>query len=119
MIAKPHKRLEVWKEAMGLVTSIYKISSSFPGTEQYGLTSQIRRAAISVPSNIAEGLTRASRKERLHFMHIARASISEIDTQLEIAERLGFINQDAHVAIDGNLQQTERLLSGLIRSLKQ
>ena len=119
MIAKPHKRLEVWKESIKLVSSIYKLSGDFPGNEQYGLTSQLRRAAVSVSSNIAEGLTRQSKKERLHFMHIARGSISEIDTQFEIAERLGFITGEAHSAIDVQIQQTERLLSGLIRSLKQ
>lgn len=83
--------LEVWQLGMGLVEGAYRISSQFPKTETYGLRSQLRRAAVSVPSNIAEGHTRASTKEYLNHISMAQASLAEVSTQLEIAVRLGYI----------------------------
>ena len=85
-----HKEMDVWKKAMDLVESIYEISQSFPKEEVYGLTSQIRRAAVSVPSNIAEGAARKSDKEFLQFISIAMGSLSEVETQYQLAIRLGF-----------------------------
>jgi four helix bundle protein len=83
--------LRVWQGAMDLVESVYRISGEFPKSELYGLTSQMRRAAVSVPSNIAEGQTRASTKEYLNHVSIAQASLAEVETQLEIAVRLGYV----------------------------
>jgi four helix bundle protein len=85
------RELRVWQGGMDLVESVYRISVGFPKFEMYGLTGQIRRAAVSVPSNIAEGNTRASTKEYLNHVSIAQASLAEVETQLEIAARLGYI----------------------------
>lgn len=88
---KTHKDLDVWKMSMGLVTSVYQITKNFPKEEIYGLTNQIRRAAVSVPSNIAEGSARASQKELVHFLYIALGSLSELETQFIIAKNLEYI----------------------------
>ena len=85
-----HKELDVWKEAMNLVIEIYHLTASFPASEQYGLTSQLRRAVVSIPSNIAEGCARRSEKETLRFLSITLGSIAEVETQLMLAERLNF-----------------------------
>ena len=85
-----HKNLEVWKLSVSLVLDIYQLALSLPKDEQYGLSSQIKRAAISVPSNIAEGAGRKSTKELLRFLDIANGSLSELETQLIIIERLKF-----------------------------
>ncbi len=87
---RPHEGLDVWRDGMTLVESIYRFSSSFPDHERFGLTSQLRKAAVSVPSNIAEGAARRSTAEYLRFLSIARGSLSEVDTQQQIAVRLGF-----------------------------
>lgn len=89
-----HKELNVWQLSMDFVVDIYKITQSFPSEEKYGLVSQLRRAAVSVPSNIAEGAGRKGNKEYLHFLNIALGSISELDTQLIIVKRLEFY--DSH-----------------------
>ena len=87
---RPHEDLQVWQDAMLLVETVYRFSATFPDAERFGLTSQLRRAAISVPSNIAEGAARRSRQEYQRFLSIARGSLSELDTQYQIAIRLGF-----------------------------
>lgn len=92
-----HKDLIVWKKGMSLVEMIYTISSKFPASENYGLTSQIRRSAISIPSNIAEGSARKSDKELLQFISIALGSLSELEPQYMIAIRLGFITENNEV----------------------
>ena len=95
MIDLSHKKLEVWKFSIELVKEIYLLTQSFPQNEIYGLTSQIRRAAISIPSNISEGLSRNSSKEKSRFLEIARSSIVELDTQIEISLQLNFVNKDS------------------------
>ena len=87
---RPHHRLVVWQDAMLLVEDVYALTRAFPEDERFGLTSQLRRAAVSVPSNIAEGAARSGAAEFLRFLHIARGSLAEVDTQLRLAERLGF-----------------------------
>jgi len=87
---RPHEDLHVWQDAMHLVEAVYRFSSNFPDTERFGLTAQIRRAAISIPSNIAEGAGRRSRPEYQRFLSIARGSLSELDTQYQVAIRLDF-----------------------------
>jgi four helix bundle protein len=88
------RELRVWQGGMDLVERVYRLSGGFPRSELYGLTSQVRRAAVSVPSNIAEGATRASTKEFLQHISIAQASLAEVETQLEIAVRLGYIGRE-------------------------
>ena len=115
---RPHKKLTVWQKAIDLVTEIYRITEDFPRKEEFGLVAQLRRGAVSVPSNIAEGLTRKSGKDKLHFLNIAQASLSEIDTQLEIAIRLGFLNQDDFDSVELMMVEVQKLLSGLSRSIE-
>ncbi|HEY0199163.1 MAG TPA: four helix bundle protein [Rhodanobacter sp.] len=113
---RPHERLEVWRDAMDLVEVIYRISARFPDSERFALTPQLRRAAISVPSNIAEGAARRSTPEYLRFLSMARGSLSELDTQLQIAERLAYVS-DTLDATD----LTNRVfakLNALIRSIQ-
>ena len=116
---KPHNKLQLWNESIELVVLIYETTKSFPKDEEYGLKSQMRRAAVSIPSNISEGLTRSTKREKLRFLNISQASLSELDAQLEISERLSYISDEQAMKI-GDLQTTvESLLSGLIRKLRQ
>ncbi|WP_149194256.1 four helix bundle protein [Luteimonas suaedae] len=105
---RPHERLEVWRDAMDLVETVYRFSSAFPDTERYALTGQLRRAAVSVPSNIAEGAARRSKAEYLRFLSIARGSLSELDTQTQIAIRLGYAKHD-----DALAELTDRVFARL------
>ena len=102
-----HKEMDVWKRSMDLAEAIYTITRAFPKEEVYGLTSQIRRAAVSIPSNIAEGAARKSNKEFLQFLSISLGSLSEVETQSQLAIRLGFISEDADL---NNLIVTVRKL---------
>jgi four helix bundle protein len=95
---RPHERLDVWQDAMALVESIYRLTADFPDHERFGLVSQMRRAAVSIPSNIAEGAARRSTAEYLRFLSIARGSLAELDTQINIALRLGFALPSTQVA---------------------
>jgi four helix bundle protein len=113
---RPHERLEVWRDAMSLVEEVYRVSRGFPPEERYGLQAQVRRAAVSVPSNIAEGAARHSRAELLRFLAIARGSLSELDTQLQIAIRLGFHSQGK--SVDELIDRTFAKLNALITSLQ-
>ena len=92
-----HKDLDVWKRAMDLVEQVYVLTSSFPSSEIYGLTAQLRRAAVSVPSNIAEGASRTGDKELLYFLNVATGSIAEIETQLLIGVRLKYVDQQNEI----------------------
>jgi four helix bundle protein len=89
-----HKELQVWQLSMDFVVELYKLTDSFPESEKFGLVSQLRRAAVSVPSNVAEGAARKGNKENIQFLYIALGSISEIETQLILADRLKFISED-------------------------
>ncbi|MBO8128225.1 MAG: four helix bundle protein [Peptococcaceae bacterium] len=89
---RPHYNLEAWKEAITLVKAVYQLTKDFPADELYGLTSQMRRCAISIPSNIAEGAARSSRKEFAQFLSVAKGSLSKLDTQLLIAVELGYMD---------------------------
>ena len=114
---KSHKDLEVWKISMDFVTDLYKLTKQFPPSELYGLTSQIKRAAVSIPSNIAEGAARKNTKEFIQFLHIALGSLAEIETQLEISSRLGYIKQP--YSLEQKSISIRRLIIGLITSLKK
>ncbi|MGY5255320.1 four helix bundle protein [Sphingobacterium spiritivorum] len=111
-----HKDLKVWQESMDLVVLIYEIVAVFPKDELFGLTSQIKRAAISIPSNIAEGAGRQSNAEYIRFLYIALGSVSELETQLEIAFRLGFI-KDVDI-YNPKVRLIKSMLSNLIKNLK-
>jgi len=118
-VKRSHKNLDVWKEGVGLAARIYKVTGIFPQSEIYGLTSQMRRAAVSIPSNIAEGAARNSQKEFLQFLSIANGSLSELDTQLDIVLSLGYITQEERNAIDQAVESVAAKLTGLARSVKE
>ena len=110
--------LEVWQAAMELVMSIYEATRVFPGAEIYGLTSQLRRAAVSVPSNIAEGKGRSSDKELVQFLNHSRGSLFETETQLAIARGLGYIDPEPHEKVLRQTARVGQLLNGLIRAIR-
>jgi four helix bundle protein len=112
-----HRNLVAWQEAIKLVELIYRETANFPRQEIFGLASQLRRSAVSIPSNIAEGAGRNSTRELAHFLGIASGSKAELDTHLEISVRLGFIRADSEVL--RLLDRVGRLLVGLRRSIKQ
>lgn len=112
---RPHERLDVWRDAMVLAESICRITEHFPDPERFGLTSQMRRAVIRIPSSIAEGAARRSTAEYLRFLPMARGSLSELDTQAQLAVRLGFSDVDASLA--ALLDRVFSRLNALIRSL--
>jgi len=112
-----YRDLEVWQRGMELAAQIYEATKGFPTTETYGLTSQLRRAAVSVPSNIAEGHTRASTKEYLRQLAVAHGSISEIDTQLLLARRLGFLAPDSATSLLEEVECIGKMLRRLRQSL--
>ncbi len=116
---RPHRRLVIWQRSVDLVVSVYKTLKAFPKSEQYNLISQIQRAVISIPSNIAEGCARRSSKEKMQFWIIARGSVSELDTQFEICRRLGYLDEKKFEELNGDLAEVSRMLSGLIRSRKR
>jgi four helix bundle protein len=115
---KSHKDLEVWKEAVGLAVTCYDITKAFPQVEQFGLASQMRRAAISIASNIAEGAARAGSKEFVQFLYISLGSASELDTQIEIARKIGLGNISEIETLQLKVNGISRMLQGLIRSVK-
>jgi four helix bundle protein len=111
-----HKELNVWKESVEMVTDIYNITKKFPKEEQFGLTNQIRRAAVSIPSNIAEGAARNSNKEFRQFLYIALGSLSELETQLIISNNLNF-TQD--ILMVDKLVDIKKMILGLIKYLSK
>jgi len=113
---RSHHRLEAWQRSLVLVKTIYTETSSFPKAELYGLTSQMRRAAVSIPSNIAEGAARETTPEFLRFLYIARGSLAELETQLLIANDLGYLADLGPLQKD--VDYVSALLAGLIRNLK-
>jgi four helix bundle protein len=114
---KSHRDLIAWQKAMNLVVSVYNASRAFPKEETYGLTSQLRRAAVSVPANIAEGQGRRSKSEFRQFLGNARGSLLELDTHLELAVRLNYLNVQEHSKIRDQIQEVGRIINGSLRSL--
>jgi four helix bundle protein len=114
---KPHKKLDAWKLSMDLVIDVYQRTASFPSEEKFSLTDQIRRATISIPSNVAEGAARQTKKEFTNYLHIAQGSLSELDTQIELARRLGFLDDESWNILDQRLERIDKLISGLIHHL--
>ncbi len=117
-IVNSYKDLLVWQQAIDLTVNIYALTSSFPKSELFGLSSQIQRAAVSVPSNIAEGHARDSTKEYLRFISIALGSLAEVETQLVIANKLQFLNNEMMGELLGKTGEIGRMLRGLQKSLK-
>ena len=114
-----YRELIVWQKAMDLVEAVYRATNDFPKTEIYGLTSQIRRATISVPSNIAEGQGRKTTRDFLHFLSVARGLLMEVETQLTVAERLGYIEKQLETTLLAVTAEVGRLLNGLSNSLNK
>lgn len=114
---KSYRELRVWQHSMDLVESIYLITRKFPKQETYGLTQQIQRAIVSVPSNIAEGHTREHLKEYLHHLSIAQASLAEVETQLEIAARLEYVMHSQLNELLTEIRSVGRQLYALRNSL--
>lgn len=112
------KELKVWQKAFDLSIEIYKATQTFPEEEKYGMSSQMRRAAVSIPSNIAEGHGRNSKKEFIHFLSIARGSVSELMTQLLISQKLEFCSEQITSEIISNLTEIDKMIVGLIKYLK-
>ena len=115
---RAHTELNAWQEGIALVKAMYEATKGFPAEERYGLTSQIRRAAVSVPANIAEGAARGTQKEFLQFLIIARGSISELETLMTIAKEVGLLSGDKAGDLDKLCDRVSSRLSGLITSVR-
>ncbi len=116
MAPRTHRDLDAWKEAMLLAQKVYRVTEDLPDRERYGLISQMRRAAVSVPSNIAEGAARASKKEFAQFLRHALGSLAELDTQLVLAENLRWMHDSSSTA---DVERVRMVIYGLIRHLKK
>lgn len=114
-----YRDLQVWQEGRTLSSVIYRITSTFPSSEQFGITNQMRRAAVSVPSNIAEGFGRATAKEKNQFYYMAKGSLAELETQAYIASDVGYIPEAQLEEIIELASLTHRLLQGLIKANKE
>ncbi|MFO7651304.1 MAG: four helix bundle protein [bacterium] len=112
-----HRRLVLWQKSVSLVEEGYRLTAGLPASERYGLAAQLRRAAVSIPSNIAEGAARQTKREFAQFLFMARGSMSEVDTQMEIARRLGFLGAGDMQQLDRDLEELMKLLHGVLRSL--
>jgi four helix bundle protein len=110
-----YKKLDVWKESMQLVKEVYALVKKYPKEELYGLSSQARRAAVSIPANIAEGIGRGHKKETVQFLHIARGSAYETEALLEVAVLVGILQDDDVVIANGVIQKCLQLINGTIR----
>ena len=113
-----HKDLKVWIKGIELVKSIYEITKLFPSNEQFGLTSQMRRAAVSIPSNTAEGCGRNSDKELIHFLYISLGSADELETQIIISKELGFLENEKSEQLQSLIFEIIKMTSSLIKSIK-
>lgn len=116
---KSHADLDVWKRAVDLAADVYKVTASFPAEEKFGLVSQMRRSAVSIASNIAEGAARTSRREFMQFLSIASGSASELDTQLIISRRVAIGDDHTLAQLEQNLFRVSQMIQGLLRSIKK
>lgn len=115
---RPHEKLDVWKKAIEMVTLVYEVTKHFPTDERYGLTSQIRRCAVSIPANIAEGAARQTDKEFHQFLSIAQGSSSELETEFLIAKNLGYVNDETYDRLYAEINTIARMLVGLAKTLR-
>ncbi|NDW08856.1 four helix bundle protein [Dysgonomonas sp. 520] len=113
-----HKDLIVWKKGINLVKVVYDMTAGFPSSEQFGLTSQIRRSAVSIPSNIAEGCGRNSDKELIQFLYIALGSATELETQIIISGELNFLKKEDVAVLNESVNEIIKMTTSLIKSLK-
>jgi four helix bundle protein len=114
-----YRDLKVWQLGVDLALEIYRLTADFPKQEIYGLTAQLRRAAVSIPSNIAEGHARKTQRELQRFLHVAKGSLAELETQLIIARELGFASNEKLDKVLGLADQESKMLSSLLRSVGQ
>ena len=114
-----YSELIVWQKSMNLVEAIYKATAEFPSEERFGLSSQIRRAAVSIPSNIAEGHGRKSTASFINFLSIAFGSLMEVETQIQIATRLNFLSEDKATSLLSQTDEIGKMISGLKKSLAE
>lgn len=112
-----YRELQVWHKAIDLVTHVYEITKTYPQEEKFGLISQTQRAAVSIPSNIAEGQARAGKQEFVHFLRISYSSAAELETQIIIANNLGYLDQAHVAATKRSIEEVMKMLAGLIKSL--
>lgn len=115
----PHKNLLAWKNSFDLVKNVYNLTNEFPKDERFGFISQLRRAAVSIPVNIAEGAARKSSKEFIQFLHISMGSMTEIDTLLLLSIELGFINRNESEVLLEKLDHIGKLIYGLIKKIER
>ncbi|AKI96518.1 four helix bundle protein [Kosmotoga pacifica] len=115
---KTYKELDAWQFSMFLAKKIYEITKSFPTYEQYGLSLQMQRAAVSVPSNIAEGSGRNHKKEFVQFLYHSRGSLLELETQVELSKMLDYLDEENYLEVSSLIKRTHRIINGLIFSLK-
>ena len=116
---RDYRKIDAWKLADDLTVAVYQLPRAFPREELYGMASQLRRAACSVPANIAEGSARESQKEYLHFLYIARGSLSEVQYFVHLAHRLGYVNDAVPADFEGQTRKTFGCLHGLIRAVEK
>jgi len=116
-VLKTFKELVVWQKSFALCKRIYRATKAFPADERFGLTSQLRRVAVSIPSNIAEGYGRATTRDYVRFLWIANGSVAELETQLMLANELGLLSKDQDAGVIDEVAEVERMLKALIRSL--
>jgi four helix bundle protein len=119
MDPRPHRKLDVWKKSMNFVKDAYVVNEEFPKSEIYGLISQMRRASVSIPSNLSEGVARKGSREFKQYLNIAQGSISELDTQIELALMLNYIDTDLYNGLMEKLNTISKMLFGLSRSIKK
>jgi four helix bundle protein len=112
-----HKNLSLWQGSMEMVVKSYSVTAGFPKSEIFGLSNQVRRAAVSIPANISEGAARGTPKEFVRFLRISFGSLSELDTLFEIAFRLGYLSTNTYKDLQGEMKKISAQISGLIRSL--
>ena len=113
------RNIKAWQHADSLAVSVYSKTKSFPREELYGITSQLRRASVSVPTNIAEGANREHNKEYLNFLYVARGSIAEIEYLLHLSKQLGYLNDDEYKKLENLRKEAAKTLHGLINAVKQ
>ena len=118
-MGRSYKDLVAWQKSMDLVTATYRATAGFPRDELFGLTSQLRRAAVSIPSNIAEGQGRLSEKEFRYFLGQARGSLMEVETQMQIAQSLGYLQREQTVLLLQSCAEVGRILNGLLASVSK
>lgn len=117
-MARPHKKLDLWKESINLIKEVYSLLKDFPEDEKYGIINQIKRASVSILTNIAEGAARNTSKEFFHFLVISQGSLSELDALFEISKELSFISEKQYQEITIKMEKIDAMLNGLKKNIK-